>query len=544
MEMTRRNFLTATGTAAAAVAGCSCQTVRSASAEATEETLPEADATKTADVIVVGGAGVSGMVATCHAHDLGLDVLAIDRAEDFGQTNTANYGGVFALETPDRLEWPVYVTKKDFFERYVSECSNQCNFAAVRNMIVHSAETAALVEENAPGFYWFHGTEPATELLTPLKSYASYTVDCWDDSLYGSERVPYLQKSFDDRNINIEWGANATNLLFDGEKVYGVRYTDASGRVVDATADNVIVCCGGCAHNPDLVAELSGGAKVVGIGSSNCDGAGIKMAYEVGAAKGKCFTFGLSEFGAGNDKAVPPFSYIGTEGPLTLMMAAGLYVNAAGERFMPEQTILKGTMFSSDAFSRQGSYFAVVDQSVVDRFTNESVYDAIGAAQPGLNPGMEYIWGDTFISDLQEQMDSGVEQGWIFKGETFEELAQAMGCDALVETLNTYNGYCETGVDKQFYKQADLLQKLEAGPYYAIECMTATFNTIGGVKVDGFCRALDEEGNYIPGLFVTGSDADLWSTQYTYGNTCQGFESMSGYLAAEICAGNTLDYEA
>lgn len=545
-NINRRTFLGVGAAAAAlALAGCTPRQPTADSEESdasrkalTADQMPPADATESCDLVVVGAAGVSGMVATMHAVECGLNVIPLDRANSFLDTNTANYGGVFALETPDRLEQPAHVTKQAFFEKFIESCDSQANFAAIRNMIANSAETTALVESCGDVFYPMAGPDPVTELVPGVKYFASYTVDCWLDELYGESRVPYLEKQFADRGIECRFGCSAVDLLFDGERVTGVRYEDGNGKIVDVTADNVILCCGGCAHNEELVAEYAGGAKVVGVGSMHVDGSGIRMARSVGAAKSKNFALDMVEFGAANPKASPQYSYIGQEGPLTLALAAGLFVNGEGCRFMPENTLMRGAMFCSDAFVRQGTYYVVIDQAAVEAFSTKPLLEALGAAAGGLNPGMEVEWAGTILSTLKEDLAVGVEGGWVFTGATLEELGEAMGAPALAATVEAYNKCCESGEDLQFYKPAELLVPVCEGPFYAIECMPAVFNTMGGVKVDGFCRAVRDDGSYIPGLFVTGSDADLWSTQYTYGNTCQGFESMSGYLAADICAGN------
>lgn len=544
----RRTFLGISAIAGlTALAGCASTAGKSNKEDTgviSPSKLPAPDRTENADVVVVGAAGVSGMVAATHAYDCGLNVIAIDKASGFGQTNSVMYGGVFALETPDRLAQPVHVSKKDFFDKFCDSCDSQANFAAVRNMIANSAEVASLVESTCKGFYPLCGPDPVTELIPATKYYASYTCDCWPDDVYGQKRVPYLEKAFSDRGLELRFGRTATSLLFDGTKVYGVRYSDQDGAIVDVVANDVIVCCGGCAQDADLVAEYTGGAQVVGVGSLNNTGDGIRMCRDVGAQKSKNFALDMVEFGGANSKATPSHSYIGQEGPLTLPLAAGLFVNRDGIRFMPEQTLVRGAMFCSDAFVRQGTYYVIIDQNTVNLFSTKPLPEALGAAVSGLNPGMDVAWSGTVLSKLQDQLDKGIEEGWVFKGETAQDLGAAFGALQLAETVEVYNGYCDSGIDEQYYKDAALLQHLNKAPFYAIECVPAIFNTMGGIKVDGFCRPLRDDGSYIPGLFVTGSDADLWSTQYSYGNTCQGFESMSGYLAADICAGNTLSYKA
>lgn len=558
-SLTRRAFLsgaTAVGAAAAfaGMTGCAPQQNEqplsetgegSSAGPVTIDQLAPADMTENADVVVVGAAGVSGMVAALHAIDCGLNVIPIDVAGDFSESNSSRYGGVFALETPERLAMPAHVTKQAFFEKYFEVSNGQGSMAVVRNMIVNSAETAELVKSAHDGFYSFAPEDPVTELIPDISIYASYTVDCWQDDIIGPARAPFLEKQYTDRGKAVQFNCEATDLLYDGEKVVGVRYTNAEGKTVDAMAPNVVVACGGCAFGPDIFAELSGGAETVGAGCETAKGDGIRMCLAVGAAKGKNFTMDMVEFGGANPKASPSFSYIGTEGPLTLMLAAGLFVGQDGRRFMPEQTLVnRGAMFCADAIMRQKRYYVVIDSETVKRYETTPFIEAMGAAAAGLNPGMDMIWSELVLSNLGADLETGVDQGWVFKGETLEELAEAMGAPELVNTVEAYNGYCDTGLDLQFYKDASLMEKVATPPFYAIENVAATFNTMNGIQVDSLCRAIRPDGSVIGGLFVVGSDAELWGTQYSYGNTCQGFESMSGYLAADVIAGNEVKYEA
>ncbi|MBN1685446.1 MAG: FAD-binding protein [Spirochaetales bacterium] len=47
---------------------------------------------------------------------------------------------------------------------------------------------------------------------------------------------------------------------------------------------------------------------------------------------------------------------------------------------------------------------------------------------------------------------------------------------------------------------------LQHGPYCALKGLRGFFLTLGGVRVSQAMQALDEEGQVIPGLYVTGQD--------------------------------------
>ncbi|MDR9824902.1 glycosyltransferase, partial [Vibrio sp. FNV 38] len=54
---------------------------------------------------------------------------------------------------------------------------------------------------------------------------------------------------------------------------------------------------------------------------------------------------------------------------------------------------------------------------------------------------------------------------FVFKADTIEELAEQIGIDpaALKETVDQYNGFCETGVDEEFGKDGSELEMIGEG---------------------------------------------------------------------------------
>lgn len=152
----------------------------------------------------------------------------------------------------------------------------------------------------------------------------------------------------------------------------------------------------------------------------------------------------------------------------------------------------------------------------------------------------------TPISNAVEVLDAAVEAGFAVKGDTIEDIAEQLGMDAdvLKKTITDYNGYCEAGVDGEFGKDAQYLEKIGEGPYYAIVMRSYCYATCGGLDVDTELRVLGKDGaTPIKGLYATGLDCSgvLFTEKnayVTYGGVAQGWAYTSGKLAAEAAVKN------
>ena len=152
---------------------------------------------------------------------------------------------------------------------------------------------------------------------------------------------------------------------------------------------------------------------------------------------------------------------------------------------------------------------------------------------------------NTPLPETFDVLQTGIDMGFIYKADTIEDLAKAIGVDAatLNETVETYNGYCEKGTDEEFGKDASFLEKIGEGPYYAIKMASYSYNTVAGLDINANFQVLNEDGNAIEGLFAVGSDSAgvLFSEKkpyVTYGGANNGWALTSGY----VCGVTVADY--
>ena len=105
-----------------------------------------------------------------------------------------------------------------------------------------------------------------------------------------------------------------------------------------------------------------------------------------------------------------------------------------------------------------------------------------------------------------------------------------------VESVATYNGYCEAGVDPQYGRTEDL-EALVTPPFYGIPLTHCTCNTQGGPRRNERGEVLDVEGNPIPHLYEAGELGDIWSNLYQASCNLGGgmiFGRISGANAAAV----------
>lgn len=538
--MSRRSFLGlgalgAAGLAALGLSGCALQANSAATAEPAgdnplAEELPPADAEESCDVVVVG-LGTSGLVAASAAAKEGAKVIGLDRSASMGATNAAMVSGVWAIESAPELAEPNYLTVKDMFDFIWTGTHYQTNAPLLRNVLPASGKGIDLmIEGGVPFMFAFQGADENTLMLN--RGGHIYATS-------GAERAEALQGMLDKFGVDSRWDAEVTNLLIEDGKVVGVRYQDGS-KAIDVKAANTIIATGGFIQNEDMLREYYSGAVMYGTGNQYNDGAGIRLAQSAGAQMGKNFSTSINESGACSMKSSARFVSLEdcNDTPVfSLPLFGGLMVNKQGSRFMDEGTMAKHTMYCGEPLLREGVYYMVIDDGLIEELSTTPIMDfiskdAFGNMAPGVQMGFE---GKT-LTALPDMVQQGIDEGWIWKADTAEDLAEACGMKHLADTVKTYNGYCAAGIDEEMFKEAQFLRAVDTGSLYVVELDIAAWVTLGGIKTDGYCRAVDADANPIPGLFVSGVDGDFWAVPYFEGGSAQGFCVGSGYLAGVTAA--------
>ena len=168
------------------------------------------------------------------------------------------------------------------------------------------------------------------------------------------------------------------------------------------------------------------------------------------------------------------------------------------------------TMYKVGIKENDHVYFNVIDSAAVKRMeTNPLMTNArtiLGSSDP--------------VENMGEELEAGVENGSVFKGESIEELAKNAGIDAdvLKRTVDSYNKMADAGEDTQFYKDAACLFAVKEAPFYAFRLIPSWYSALCGVKVNGNVQVIGEDGKPIGGLYAGGLDSgEFFKDNYNHG---------------------------
>jgi fumarate reductase flavoprotein subunit len=477
---TRRAFVA--GTAAVAAATATTAALGASAAHATEgdaassDELEPADETAECDVAVIGS-GITGMIAALAAEEAGASVIVVEKRGATGGSASKSSAFMVTAES-DRFEDDVD-TSIDTLMDYLMGVHNQ------------SEDTTYPDEDFLRSI--FSQTGETIEFMLGLGMQATFTelstaVTMWDGG--GSGMMSSLTQIAQDKGIDIRLESPARKLLTDETgAVSGVRVESYDGTTTDITAKKVILACGGATFDKGRLQKYMptlSNMTLIDFAEHGDTGDGMAMATEVGAALAEP----MREIGAGSDIDQTWRSTI-EDRSLRPSTAAHIVINAEGKRFVNEAPS-ENTMMT---------YYLIKEGSTA-----------------------YYILYDSSNTDMNAVLDNGVALSAVVSGDSVDALAEALGIDAatLENTIDTYNGYCESGVDEDFGKDAENLVAYDtSGTMYAVKLYCSTWGTIGGVNIDDTAHVLDADGNVIENLFAGGAMANrrLFSDFYIGGNS-------------------------
>ena len=113
--------------------------------------------------------------------------------------------------------------------------------------------------------------------------------------------------------------------------------------------------------------------------------------------------------------------------------------------------------------------------------------------------------------------------GYIVKADTIEELAKGLGIPAenLKKTVERQNENYDNQVDPDFGKEAFRLSPVRKAPFYGVRTSGYMLCTLDGITINENFQAVNEEGEAIEGLYVTGVDSGSYYA-HTYPNMSTG----------------------
>ncbi len=451
-----------------------------AGCESTASESAEAETVET-DVVVVG-AGSAGMMAAMEVADLEKDVILLEKMS-FAGGSTARAGGSFiAVGSSINENLNLHYPEEDLVEFLMEQSDGTANEDLLRRVISISGETTDKMMDM--------GIELDTENLL---SGNPNREELWRVQAVGGGPglAVNLAEAVESKGIDIRYNSPAVELLHEDGVVTGV-VVEGPEDTYHIKAEKVILATGGFARNEELFAELlpdySDNVLLTATGNT---GDAIEMAQELGA---EIVGDGVLGIFAVNER----YGYMGDIG--SLIWQSALYVNQEGTRFCNERE------------------FYVQRHQELNKQTDKLTFGIFDS------------------SNHAETLQEAVEAEVAYKGESLEELAEAIGVDVevFVDTVESYNKDYEAGGDTEFGMSAAEMTPILEGPFYALDIRPATMGTIPSLKVDADTRVLNQDGNPIPNLFAAGETVigNIIMDEYPSSGVGIGSAFFTGRIAA------------
>lgn len=513
------SVLAGVGLAGAGLSGCSPQ--GEVAESSVESPLGAPDVEMSTDVLVVG-LGTAGMMAALGAAEKGVNVIGAEKVSSMAGTTNASTHGAWVVGSSLQAGCADPITIEEAMSYFQGGTNYQFSSQALRSILEASGKAADMLMKG--GF-----TFETSPFFKASKDSPMINRGAHDYMFPAEERGPLFQRLLDNAGVETLFDTAGSSLIIEDGCVAGVRF-DRKGETLDVRAKAVVLATGGFLDNFEMASKyLATGYPAVSIDPAPSTGEGVAMALEAGAQIGKTFSVVLNEYGGANEKASPQNSRsIGSSmagnDMLRFVHFGGLLVDKNGDRFVDEGYVAENPFFSGEPLVRAGRYYAICDEPFMKRLATEPYADFFATGK------MKSAAKDMVLSDVAEQFEKAQDEGWAFAGE-LTDVADHFGLTNLERTVEEYEACVEAGADLQLYKNPKYLFPVAKAPFYAIELQPSAYQTIGGIKCNATCQALDPQGNAIAGLYVAGGDADVYSSPYYLNGTANGFSLGSGLVA-------------
>lgn len=206
----------------------------------------------------------------------------------------------------------------------------------------------------------------------------------------------------------------------------------------------------------------------------------------------------------------------------------------------------------------------IIVNQVGDRFMNEAVnYMTAGQQLIKQQLPVWMVFGQTYrnryvfggsVFPRQSFPRAWYDAGIVHRADSVAELATAVGMPHLPATVDRFDLLAAAGRDDDFHRGDSAYDRYYGdpsvtpnpclgpigtkGPFYAVKVVLGDLGTCGGIRADGFARALRADGSVIRGLYATGNSAgNAFGRVYPGPGATIGQGLVYGYVAARHAAG-------
>lgn len=352
----------------------------------------------------------------------------------------------------------------------------------------------------------------------------------------GIALVGRLVHSAMDLKVDFYTSAQAEKLVCSERGVSGVIAATRDGELEFRARSGVLLACGGFAHDVQrrqaLFKRTPTGREHWPLPPPSVSGDGLSLGESVGAAI-DCNQYSAAAWAPVSlvpyrDGKVGHFPHI-----VDRAKPGVIGVLADGQRFVNEAD----------------GYFDYVDAMIQRVPVDEEV-----ASWLICDHRCQRRYGLGISRPFPMPLRYWIQSGYLRRGNTLEELAQACGIDVagLVRTVNDYNRDARLGNDTQYgrgespynrkngdpsHRPNPCVATIEQGPYYAVKVVPGSFGTFAGLMTNERAQVLREDGSVITRLYAGGCDmASIMGGYYPAGGINLGPAMTFGYITGQQVA--------
>ncbi len=474
--------------------------------------IAEEEITETLDTeVLVVGCGTGGWIAAMTAAEEGAKVLVVEKREtatgirhDIGAIDSKLQKASFA-------QFPQFeINKMEALQEIVRYGAGYVDSNLIKVWINESAELVDwltdMFDKDGRFRMDFEGGVGNIDDPGRDKGYATGHSPNKTDKAGDDDTTESVFQDVCDEH-GVEWKLSTALVKLDQDesgKVTGIIAQDQNDQhyIRVNASKGVIMAAGGYATNTDMMLALQPMTMAMKINvpmGSTCDGSGIKAMMWAGAALdpthasmmfNRCSCLPTETAGY---KTNGKWFWFG-EQPF-------LKVNLNGERFCNESGPYE-FMLHSMYMQPYHTYCDIFD-------SNSKAYaeqfDEVGCCRlfpfdngAPSNRDFDSVW--------EQMMNEHVEEGYLVKADTLEELAEGLNIpvENFVATVERYNELCKKGVDEDYGKEQHRMTPVDQAPFFGIRTGAWHLTTLNGCRINTDMQVIREDGTVIEGLYATG----------------------------------------